>query len=689
MRPRTKTFCILKDFFPDANHWCDLNSGDLANLILLCKIRDKSFVPLNLPLHFKLNDTDNNNSFLHSWPVKKLLSRGPNFGLKDSPSALKSNLLRDLNIFEYRVAKTLDRANRAKEILSAKEHSKSLGILQWKPCKVPYPADFFLKESKLIYKADNQQHHTCPELQSEMARLKSSVLSACDIIVDSLSHAKYKGRWGNLHSVERHALRQLKKMNLYYSLADKNLGPVLASRDLTTEQLKLHLYDEAGTYKEIENLSKSDLIQRGINNLDRLEGFADRQFSGLVKRFVWFAKWCSDADKLCQVFILWKLHKKPKDNGLESRLIAPNINYFTADVSTFLHYQLAPAVFSHPYVLSDSLSFCRVIELVNNAKLDWNNISVVTADVVALYPSIDIQDGLIALRWFLDDSTKFSPVLKLFIMELAKFVLENNFVEAKDIGSGIFQQVIGVPMGTSFSVVFSIIFMIWLEEPIIDRYSESILIYRRAIDDLIFFWKGSETDFENLKSDFNRAHKNIRFDWSNLSKSAIFLDLKLEFSKTSMDQLFVKSSVYCKPGNSFCYLQPDSFHPSHNFRGWIRGLLIRNLTRSNTIEDWRKENVNLFYRLRARGHTQDFLLDLFDSICWLDRAKFLEPKDKVAVHDNLIVLSTPLVSGFNAIRRVEDLSFAPFRNSAATRAIFPNYGTWVAKSAPKLGAILH
>lgn len=676
-------------FFPGACHWRDLCAYNLASLIHLSRLCDKFYVPQNYTLHLKLNDTDMNNSFLHSWPVKKLLSRGPNFGLMDSPSALKSNVFNDLNIFEYRVALTLDRANRAKEILAAKEYSKSLGILQWKPCKVPYPQDYLLRQCKFIYKADNQQHHTCPELHSQMACLKASVLSACNLIVDSLHSARSYHKWGNLLTAERRALSKLKKMKLYYSLADKNLGPVLSSMDLTLEQLRLHLYDEAGTYKEIKNRSKSDIINAGIDRLTCDINLGDGKFASLVNRFIWYAKWCADLDKLCKVFILWKLHKKPKDNGLESRLIAPNTNYFTADVSTFLHFQLAPAVFSHPYVLADSLSFCRVIEIVNDAKLNWNTISVATADVVALYPSIDIKDGLIALRWFLDDSTNFSIDFKLFIMEMAKFVLENNYVEAPGIGSGLFQQIVGVPMGTSFSVVFSIIFMCWLEEPIIDRYKESILVYRRAIDDLIFFWKGSTAEFENLKMDFNRAHRNIRFDWSKLSKSATFLDLNIDFTKANFDTLFVKSSVFCKPGNSFCYLQPDSFHPRHNFKGWIRGLLIRNITRSNTIEEWRRENVNLFYRLRARGHGHKFLLDLFSSICWNDRAGFLKPRERVVAHDNLVVLSTPLVPGFNAIRRVANLSFSAVRNSARTKAIFPSSGTWVAKAAPKLGAILH
>lgn len=644
-------------------------------------------VPQNLTLHLKLNQDHLNNPFLSSRPVIKLLSRGPNFGLMASPSSMKRNLLLDCNIFEYRVVSTLDRANRAGEINAAKEYSRSLGILDWKPCKIPYSPAFYARECRNMYQKDNQIYHSCPELQPNLVSLKASILRLCDQVIHSIASSKRFVRWGNIAPCERAALSKLKDMDLCYGLADKNLGPVLSSGDLVRKQLHLHLFDEAGTYREVLHRSKIEIIMEGIERLERL-AITYPKFSSLISRFALYARWCAEKERLCKVFILWKLHKKPKDNGLESRLIAPNIDYFTADASTFLHYQLAPSVFGHSFVLKDSLSLCRTIDKINKKQFDWYDTRIVTADVIALYPSINIRDGLSALRWYLEEYTNFSRDFRFFLLFLAEFVLDNNFVEADGIGSGIFQQVIGVPMGTSFSVVFAIIFMLWIEMQIIGNYLEWIRLYKRAIDDIIIIWQGPDCEFEKLKHDFNNAHPNIHFDWGVLSKEAVFLDLNLFFRKVGDRTLFIESSVYCKPGNAFCYLQPDSFHPPHNFRGWIRGLLIRNITRSNTIDKWREENINLFNRLRARGHHQEFLLKVFREVCWGDRIRFLQSKTKNANDGKRIVLSTQYVPGFEVLKSLQPLNFAPFRNTHFTKNIFPSSGTWVAKAAPKLGCVL-
>jgi hypothetical protein len=534
----------------------------------------------------------------------------------------------------------------------------------------------------------------CPELQSELWRIKSSVLTSAHHISNTLSKSKRYRKWGNISFLERIALLQLQKMNLVYGIADKNLGPVLSSKNLCDNQIKLHLFDDLGTYQEILHTSKIQIIENGIDRLRQMKMSCTSQFHFLLDRFILFANWCRYMDKvrLCRIFILWKLHKKAKDNGMESRLIAPNIFYFTADASTFLHYQLAPAVFSHNFVLQDSLELCRLIDSINEEKLPWWECKVATADVVALYPSIDIPSGMKALQWFLEVHSNFSAELQQFILKLAEFVLDYNYVETDGIGSGIFKQVVGVAMGTSFSVVFAIIFMIWLETPIIEKYNQWLILFKRAIDDQIFFWRGPSRVFNEMKENFNNAHPNIKFDWGDLCKSAIYLDLNLDFSKVLDsvygDTLFIKTSVYCKPSNAFCYLQPESYHPLHNFRGWIRGLLVRNITRTNTIEKWRDENIKLFFRLRARGHQHCFLLKLFDNIRWTDRAHFMQPKVKASNPSNRVVFSTQYVPGFSAIRKIEALDFSSFRNTAFTRNIFPLEGMWVAKAAPKLGQVL-
>lgn len=47
-------------------------------------------------------------------------------------------------------------------------------------------------------------------------------------------------------------------------------------------------------------------------------------------------------------------------------------------------------------------------------------------------------------------------------LQLARFVLENNCVECEGV-DGAFLQKVGTAMGTSFSVTYATIFMIWLE----------------------------------------------------------------------------------------------------------------------------------------------------------------------------------------------------------------------------------
>ena len=58
---------------------------------------------------------------------------------------------------------------------------------------------------------------------------------------------------------------------------------------------------------------------------------------------------------------------------------------------------------------------------------------------------------------------RFSQTLKDLCLKLAHFVLTNRYVKCKELGGALFQQVVETTIGTSFSVMYSIIFMIWLE----------------------------------------------------------------------------------------------------------------------------------------------------------------------------------------------------------------------------------
>ena len=150
----------------------------------------------------------------------------------------------------------------------------------------------------------------------------------------------------------------------------------------------------------------------------------------------------------------------------------------------FLHRQLKLAVWNRPYVLKDALELIRIaggLEFAANER-----IMLTAAHVTALYPSIQLDRGMRALKWFMDNHTNFNNTLKDLCLKLAEFVLTNNFVKCEELGPDPYQQVIGTAMGTSFSVVYAVIFMIYLETPIIhdERFSRFVYLYKRFIDDL-------------------------------------------------------------------------------------------------------------------------------------------------------------------------------------------------------------
>ena len=86
-----------------------------------------------------------------------------------------------------------------------------------------------------------------------------------------------------------------------------------------------------------------------------------------------------------------------------SRPIAAAIDYVTDPASHFLHSQMKEAVWKHPHVLKDSLMLIRILEGLNFDPGEL--IRLTAADVNALYPSIQLDKGLAALRWFMEHHT--------------------------------------------------------------------------------------------------------------------------------------------------------------------------------------------------------------------------------------------------------------------------------------------
>ena len=140
---------------------------------------------------------------------------------------------------------------------------------------------------------------------------------------------------------------------------------------------------------------------------------------------------------------------------------------------------------SHEFVLKDSISLICQLECMNISQTQ--EVILISADVAALYPLINLEDGLLAKQWFMTRYTSIPLGLQRLYIWLAQFVLENNYDKCDSLPDAYLQK-IGTAMGTSFSVTYATIFMIWLETPIIEEFCAHILLYKRFLDDIFLIW---------------------------------------------------------------------------------------------------------------------------------------------------------------------------------------------------------
>jgi hypothetical protein len=234
-------------------------------------------------------------------------------------------------------------------------------------------------------------------------------------------------------------------------------------------------------------------------------------------------------------------------------------------------------------------------------------------------------------------------------------------------------------MGTSFAVVYANIHLIFVETNIVYSFNICHRFYFRFIDDGIVLWHGSDGDFVTFSGAFNSVDPLIKFNWSSLSISAVFLDLQMEISFNC-----IHYEVYSKPGNAYAYLPHGSFHVRNSFATWIRGLLFTALTHSSDFSRWSKRCQLLYTKLRQRGYNAHFLSSIFAKVSWSDRAYALTPKSgRTVTFDKRCVWSCENAPGLKKLFSSCDLNLSDINSRA-----FPAQINTVIKGAKRLSAYL-
>ena len=303
-------------------------------------------------------------------------------------------------------------------------------------------------------------------------------------------------------------------------------------------------------------------------------------------------------------YVLPKLHKSP----VVGRPIVASHSSFTASISVLLDVMLQPFLSKIPSYISDSFSLVRLLE--SSPIPPSSHVTLFSADVESLYPSIPIDEGITrvcnTLQLLSPDITRDRLG---FIRGCLSFVLKNNYVS---FDGAFFKQIQGTAMGTSVAVCFACLFMCSVESPWLDKFRRSLFLFRRYIDDIFGVALAPPADVKAMLDNFNSLHPNIRITYK-IGPSVDFLDLTLSLGSRFSEQRLLDILPFHKPTNKYLYIPYSSFHPRHVKSNFIIGEIrrhIRNCSDASFFHKWRR---TFFFQLRERGYPPKFLLPLFNS----------------------------------------------------------------------------
>ena len=666
-------------------------------------------------VHFVLSEQQRRNPFWSQPATLSLLGKGPRFIPKARLLSMKE-VLGACARLNYRMVRAFERHVKREEHVRKDAIRRAEGIQQWTPKQCSLSTEYCRTYVTRFFKCANQNgvwngnQFLSPAFDRHLRTLERDIVAAATSAKKVLT---YRHRWPNITQAERSVIQRMQDFDVGYDNADKNYGAVVSSKELFKEQCLLHLEDGKGTYCLIADKTRRDILEEILSRLKSILIPFKKQGEGwkhVVESIIRDSSKAVEGGRLCTFYIIWKLHKAANACGLRSRPIAAAIEYVTGPASHFLHSQLKEAVWKHPHVLKDSMELIRTIR---GLRFDADEqIMLTAADVNALYPSIQLERGMAALRWFMDHHTSFNQTLKDLCLRLAHFVLTNNYVVCKELGDAIYRQIVGTAMGTSFSVVYAVIFMIRLESPIVNdaRFRQYIRLYKRFIDDLFLIWTGPAAVLCDFRRALATADEAIGLDWSGYGsqKDAVDpslvtakrheqvnyldLDMSLQLVRTwGGATIRVLFRPYHKPGNAYAYIPFTSFHGRHTFRGWVRAELIRLMTHSSTPEIWREEGSMFYHHLCSRGYPRSFLRTVFQEVTWAQRSLVLTRNrqrcDEFFKTYRACVLTLRNAPEWPALRERLDLSLNELTESTFGD-IFPRRAFVAQSSAPRLGSIL-
>ena len=226
----------------------------------------------------------------------------------------------------------------------------------------------------------------------------------------------------------------------------------------------------------------------------------------------------------------------------------------------------------------------NLIQLTKNKRFD-SNLKQYSADFESLYTNIPLDKALDVIMQMVS-VYKFNEISSYAIFEMLKLVLHNNYFSFEHNNLSTFLlQTKGIAMGTSYGQSVANLYLAYFEL----KYKILLnnLLYYRFIDDILY-----KDSSNTLTNKFNEIFPELTLNCIT-SKKVQFLDLNISFN---IDRT-LNFDLYVKPTFTGSYLNINSNHPKHIYKGIIISLISRIRRNCTDINNYYSHTSNLLFYL--------------------------------------------------------------------------------------------
>ena len=322
-------------------------------------------------------------------------------------------------------------------------------------------------------------------------------------------------------------------------------------------------------------------------------------------------------------YCLPKIHKENNPG----RPIVNSIGSITEKISCYVDEQIKDLVKLVPSYIKDTSHFLQEIEKMN---VDEEDI-LVTVDVSALYTNILHQEGLTAMKNFMENNGTPKEHSE-FITKLASLVLKSNYFE---FDNKIYYQKQGTAMGTKMAPNYAIIYMHWIETGFLQSIHHKPKIWKRFIDDIFMLWPHGEHKLQELLTALNSYHKVIKFTEEHSTTEIPFLD-------TTVYKIGNKlaTKVYHKKTDQKAYLHYNSAHPRNQKDAIPYSLMIRSRRICTEELYFKQEATMLIRKLMQRNYPKILLLQAYLKARSMDRHTLIHQTTKRKQEERIRYITT-------------------------------------------------